>query len=746
MCSLDPCSQQDATKKRRVQRACDVCRRKKSDGVQGNPNPCSNCSLYGSRCTYVDNPRVRHHSPAHSYVDRLQDRLEKMEILLKKFFPGSDFSNELGGNDSWPMNQPSLPEHNDRTPEKVTLFSILAIGSSAAAHDIQDNSAFPPEDHPSDLAAKMALLNIAPSESRFFGKSSNVDFLDTVVHLNQEYTGRKDLFQYGFLHSRREQFWKVLPWEGNVVTPPPEYTFPSDDLLQQLLELYFLNVNVFFPLLHRPTFQAAIAAGLHHRDGDFGATVLLVCALGSRFSDDPRVRLDGVNSALSDGWKYFRQVQAPCISMLAPTSLYNLQFYVLSALFLQMTSAVHVCWTTIGIGVRLAQDVGAHRRTVFTSGSRLDNELWKRVFWCLLWIDRKLSAALGRPCTTQDGEFDLDFPIEVDDEYWDTSEEGAKRLWRQPEGKPSLITCFNCSLQLNQILAICLRTIYSINKSKIMLGCSGDWEQRVVTDLDSALNKWVDSVPDHLKWDPKKSEGSPFFAQSVFLYSHFYHLQILIHRPFIPSPRKPSPLSYRSLTICANAARSCIRLVDLYRQRRQVVFPPIVGDLFTAAVVLLFTIWGGKRSGLNIDISKEMEDVHKCMNCLKALENRYVHFPIFMGDVLFGLSSFGELPLPQGSPAPSNERDRDTDNPRSVDTAGPLMTNGETAIGGTEAPKAMAGVSGRVHYDMSSTPRQTTTTSTTSTTPQVVVDDHFFALPVHSDELGRLPLHGDITF
>ena len=39
---------------------------------------------------------------------------------------------------------------------------------------------------------------------------------------------------------------------------------------------------------------------------------------------------------------------------------------------------------------------------------------------------------------------------------------------------------------------------YSIKKSKILLGFVGQqWEQHIVAELDSALNKWIDSVPDH---------------------------------------------------------------------------------------------------------------------------------------------------------------------------------------------------------------------------------------------------------
>lgn len=33
-----------------------------------------------------------------------------------------------------------------------------------------------------------------------------------------------------------------------------------------------------------------------------------------------------------------------------------------------------------------------------------------------------------------------------------------------------------------------------------------NWDEQVVLRLDSALNEWVDSVPDHLRWDPHVSD------------------------------------------------------------------------------------------------------------------------------------------------------------------------------------------------------------------------------------------------
>lgn len=107
----------------------------------------------------------------------------------------------------------------------------------------------------------------------------------------------------------------------------PHKDFPPPDLLEKLIDLYFKNMNDYLPLLHRPTFEQGVREGLHLRDEGFGSTVLLVCANGSRFTDDPRVLLDDNTIPQSAGWKWFQQVQMVRKSLLAPPRLYDLQIY-----------------------------------------------------------------------------------------------------------------------------------------------------------------------------------------------------------------------------------------------------------------------------------------------------------------------------------------------------------------------------------------------------------------------------------
>ncbi|EGO24230.1 hypothetical protein SERLADRAFT_437842 [Serpula lacrymans var. lacrymans S7.9] len=706
---------------------------------------CSNCIAYNFECTYIQAAKKR--GPPKGYVESLENRLEKMEKLLQKVqtttavCPDADFTQELGGG------------HIDREKwakagqgaSTMTASHIMGAPSTSTV----TNAATPAEDlDPSDdeeliqlrLTESIRKMAINPLHYRFFGKSSGFMLIKKAIDLKKEYTGDEDSKEK-FWVRKRPEFNSSFPWElaGKDIVDP-NYVFPDDDLGLALVDLYFTHINLLYPFLHRPSFERSVAEGLHLRDSSFGAVYLVVCAVGSRWSDDPRVFLEGTTSEHSCGWKYFEQVQMVRKTLLGPPCLFDLQVYCLSVIFLQGSSAPQACWTIVGIGVRLAQDVGAHRRSVYNPKPTMEDELWKRAFWVLVSLDRTISSTLGRPCAIQDEDIDLELPIECDDEYWETSD--PEKAFKQPPDKPSVVSCFVNLLKLHQILAFALRTIYSINKSKVLLGFVGQqWEQHIVAELDSALNKWIDAVPDHLRWDPNR-EDDRFFMQSACLYSMYYHLQILIHRPFIPSPRKPSPLSFPSLAICTNAARSCSHVIDILRKRSGVAIPYVQISAFTAGIVLLLNIWGGKRSGLATYPKKEMSDVHKCMQVLRVCERRW-HSAGRLWDVLYELASVGDLPLPQPSPTGGNKRERDSDSPIS---AAPSSSSSAAVV--PEVPRNIAG-SRRVSHDIQPPqPQQQQQQQHQQQLQQPPTPNPaaLFNLPVYSDDLGRLPLHGQVDF
>ena len=106
-----------------------------------------------------------------------------------------------------------------------------------------------------------------------------------------------------------------------------ESSFPPADLLDALVDLYFRRMNTHFPLLHEPTFKAAVKASQHLCDGGFGATVLLVCAIGARSTHDPRVLLSDSGHPHTAGWEWFGRVKRARRLSFAPAKLHDLQVY-----------------------------------------------------------------------------------------------------------------------------------------------------------------------------------------------------------------------------------------------------------------------------------------------------------------------------------------------------------------------------------------------------------------------------------
>jgi hypothetical protein len=191
-----------------------------------------------------------------------------------------------------------------------------------------------------DLVQDLEDLSLKHHTDRFHGKSSGAMLVKAAVKLKQGYEETEMPWS-----SRRMRYWTFDPvsydyfplqtsanqaqTKGRIPHAGP-YVFPEPDLLSSLVGLYFSRVNIFYPLLHRPTFDRSVAAGLHLRDTDFAAVVLLVCAIASRFSDDPRAC--DADEPLNCGWQFFGQLPLKISHLFEPPTLYHLQYYCVSPL------------------------------------------------------------------------------------------------------------------------------------------------------------------------------------------------------------------------------------------------------------------------------------------------------------------------------------------------------------------------------------------------------------------------------
>ena len=64
-----------------------------------------------------------------------------------------------------------------------------------------------------------------------------------------------------------------------------------------------------------------------------------------------------------------------------------------------------LAWLIVGVGIRKAMDIGAHRKKMYCNKPSVESELWKRAFWLLVAYERIDSFAVGRSCILQDEEY-----------------------------------------------------------------------------------------------------------------------------------------------------------------------------------------------------------------------------------------------------------------------------------------------------------------------------------------------------
>ena len=104
--------------------------------------------------------------------------------------------------------------------------------------------------------------------------------------------------------------------------------------------------------------------------------------------------------------------------------------------------------------------------------------------------------------TQMNNRFDSDFPLEVDDDCWpgellaDPTEP-----WKQLDGVPAKVTAWVLMLRLLEIYSFAQQTIYSVRRAEFWDSLSTvEWDHNVAVVLDSALNKWLEAIPDHCEF------------------------------------------------------------------------------------------------------------------------------------------------------------------------------------------------------------------------------------------------------
>ncbi|KAJ7647928.1 fungal-specific transcription factor domain-containing protein [Roridomyces roridus] len=568
--------------------SCDRCRTRKSrcDGSTMLGSQCSYCLDLGEPCTY-DRPSEKR-GPKKRLVEELQHKIAILESKLRTLSVCSLCSQPLQ----------STFEASSSSPDSET-------GKSKS---LSEDSPEPEEEISEQLIDWMSHLHISTGflkfRDNFYGSASTVKLVQDALTIKEKYLGHSTIRNPRL---RRPMYWGQLPWEMECYFKPKCYTYPSPDLIDHLVKLYFTKVHPTFPVLHRPTFERDVAAELQLTHPSFGQVLLAVLATGALHSDDPRVMIEG--NPLSSGFPFISQIQI-VPNILEPT-VYDAQFYSLMAYFSLGGSSSHLPWVYLGLGVRVVQFHGQFLRA--DGKPKLEDELWNRAFWSIFILDGWLSASFGRTPALRPKEYDVDPPLEVDDEYWDSG-------FVQPLGKPSSLSFFVHFVRLFEILGEALRRLHASKALKTRLGWTAEQEQQTVAELDSLMQDLLDSIPTHLRWDPVNLQDR-FIDQSALLHSTYYWLQITIHRPYI---HQRTPSAGPSLFICLTAARSALGVLDSWMRRPQCIANYFLQTpTFIFSLVLLLNIFANRGAGVAIDADKDLARIKTAAELFKACETTW---------------------------------------------------------------------------------------------------------------------------
>ncbi|CAE6438554.1 unnamed protein product [Rhizoctonia solani] len=537
------------------------------------------------------------------YIRYLETKVREIEVYLKRTYPRIKTKKDI---------EDLLERERGYAPEKTAVSVTSGVDLSASSTilassgvDLSENptlsrfvrnsrlAEFSPLTTDNDDNSIWEATSTNPHGLRFYGHSSTCVLSRDAVALRHDcgnnYQIPSSLSSGAYL---RPEFWKPTDAESRRLQKQPHSLWeteqmmrelPCADLLPVLLSSYF--DNTFFPVIHRQLFENQLEQGLHKRDKSFLRLVLLVCANGARWCNDPRVLDERWPVSRGAGHRWFRQFELWQGNVITThqLSLWDAQALVLIAMFFCGSSATYGAWVTIGAAIRMMQDIGSHRRKVQRS---LGSELHKRCFWAMLSFDRLHSVHFGRTGAIADSDIDLDEVLEVDDYFW-SLEPGAPPP-SQPSDIPSKLRCFNQAIRLTRISGRCLQTVYALDQTKRLLGIDGPqglaW---IINDINARLLDWAHSMPVDLQLpDQPLPAGRLLPSAFINMWASYYESVISINRPFIS---KTSELAASCLAICREAAKAFSKMARVHcrvPESRSKFIPGLCYPAFSSAMVL----------------------------------------------------------------------------------------------------------------------------------------------------------------
>ncbi|TGZ79134.1 hypothetical protein EX30DRAFT_309201 [Ascodesmis nigricans] len=569
----------ESSKRRRIARACDMCRKKKIK-CDGKQPACTHCGNNKTECIFTVVEKKRNPPKGAKYIEGLENRLNRMESLLRLsgILNDGDEQMDLGDLERRLQQSTTSSQRGASQPAPSSSDSTQDTPTTTSHDDSPKN---PKSDE--DVAAlseqMCSLVTDNCGEARFIGSSSGFSiFSQKGIEWVNEKTGDDSFIRMiqriPIPGSHESSGWKDLLFKKLFSKQGREPPPPKEKALKLVNADFFNGFNCLFPLFHKKTFDQLFERQYSDNpptDSGWYAVFNIVLAIASRLrmSHTP-CEDDGMTPEMhmEAAWDYFQNGASVMLELLMKNSnLLSIQAIVGMALYLQGSSNPQMSFFLVAAAVRVATSVGIHRRGNVFGLSASEIEQRRRIFWIIYLMDKDLALRSGRPPCLNDDDCNVDLPD-------DNPEDGYGLVPLMKEKRT-----FNIFGSMSRFSIIQSKVYMQLYSAKASRQTDGELLQ-AIGRLDKELEDWRSSLPAEFRPENETSLQHPngLLLHVVILQFAYYNCLTTIHRMSIHhgywsnrlsdyaiaglSIQPLNPRVFSSASLCVSAARATVRLIE----------------------------------------------------------------------------------------------------------------------------------------------------------------------------------------
>ncbi|KAJ5590986.1 transcriptional regulator family: Fungal Specific TF [Penicillium hetheringtonii] len=530
----------------RIWLACDMCRKKKIK-CDGKMPKCSHCSNYKTDCVFTQVEKKRNPPKGAKYIEGLENRLGRMESLLR-------LSGLLSEDDNGKTDLGTLEK---RLADRTNALNAARNTNKFAAPNanlqttpvltIRRRESETEVEALSDMMCSLVTNNCG--ETRYIGSSSGFSiFSPKGIQWVNEKTGDtsfQDMISSASVDDNKWMYWKpeifsdIFARRVFKPLPPKEEALSSSRISSKIStgSGWWASINVVLAISHRLRVMSNLVP--HEED--------------------------------KKAWLYLKNAMGVLTELtMRNTDLLSVQALLGMSLFLQGTPNPQPAFFLVAAAIRLSHSIGLHKRGSGFGLNPVEIEQRKRVFWIAYCLDKDICLRSGRPPVQDDDDMNVELPSE------DPPDNVGNVPLADGKGKFNL---FRSLCEFATIESSVYKRLYSAKASK-----QSDGELlNTIGELDKELEDWKDNIPIDFRpeYEIQVTHG-PLLLHVVVLQFSYYNCLTTIHRMSVHhgywtsrlsnyaiqglNARPLNPRVFLSAVLCVTAARASINLIKYIPQ------------------------------------------------------------------------------------------------------------------------------------------------------------------------------------